>query len=517
MKKALQLPWHPLLFALYVVLGLMAHNRGEMPDYTAALLPAGLALGLALLLLMFWSALLRDMAKAGLLSLAYLILFFSYGHLYGLLQDATPALARHRYLLALWLLFYVFVTWLVLRLRAKLGGLTRGLNLVALLLILMPLINLTGFELGGKDKIPASPVRALQAPKKIPQPKRDVYYLILDGYPNQGIWEQIFGFDNQPFLNYLRKRGFRVLEHGHSNYASTFLSLSSSLNMTYLDQATAKLGKNSQDRRITHQMILNNRLSAFFRGIGYRVINLSTGWEVTAALPGENFGHGASQEAFHEFMQNFYQATMLRVYLDRPGASLPWSTPDSRRYGAFILDRFHRIAQAAKLPGRKFVFAHILAPHPPYVLDKACRPLATTMEIDGKVYMDKPGFVGQVQCVNQQVERIVNTLLSVKGPKPIIVLQGDHGSLYLASQRKERGLRLASREAVTERMGILDAIYLPGANPPVLPADHTPVNTFRIILNHYFGLKLKPLPNRVYYSNYDYPFDLKDVTAYPKR
>ena len=73
-------------------------------------------------------------------------------------------------------------------------------------------------------------------------------------------------------------------------------------------------------------------------------------------------------------------------------------------------------------------------------------------------------------------------------------MQGDHGMFHPI---EFGGLWMSPRAAalpaslveskMRDRLHILNAYYLPGSNPPHVPDTITPVNTFRLILNHYFG------------------------------
>ena len=61
-------------------------------------------------------------------------------------------------------------------------------------------------------------------------------------------------------------------------------------------------------------------------------------------------------------------------------------------------------------------------------------------------------------------------------------------------------------------MSILYAAYLPDGGRDGLDDAITPVNTFRVILDRYFGSKLGRLPDRNYYSPYSTPYRFSDVT-----
>jgi hypothetical protein len=55
------------------------------------------------------------------------------------------------------------------------------------------------------------------------------------------------------------------------------------------------------------------------------------------------------------------------------------------------------------------------------------------------------------------------------------------------------------------------AFYLPDLDSDVVPSDITPVNTFRLIFDQYFGTELGMLDNQYAFSNYVYQF--KDIAG----
>ena len=78
---------------------------------------------------------------------------------------------------------------------------------------------------------------------------------------------------------------------------------------------------------------------------------------------------------------------------------------------------------------------------------------------------------------------------------PIIIIQGDHG-LFSSN--------------LDWRFGILNAYYLPGHNDLLYPKI-TPVNTFRLIFNSYFGTDYQLLPDISYYSDLPYLYNFSPV------
>jgi hypothetical protein len=67
---------------------------------------------------------------------------------------------------------------------------------------------------------------------------------------------------------------------------------------------------------------------------------------------------------------------------------------------------------------------------------------------------------------------------------PIIILQGDHGPWL---------------QPKTKRFWILNAYYFPG-NQDKLYSTISPVNTFRLVFNTYFGGKYDMLKDTSYFS-----------------
>jgi hypothetical protein len=72
---------------------------------------------------------------------------------------------------------------------------------------------------------------------------------------------------------------------------------------------------------------------------------------------------------------------------------------------------------------------------------------------------------------------ILRSLIEESGNPPVIILQGDHGF---------RG---------ENRVTILNAYYLPQGAGELYPAI-SPVNSFRVVLNEYFGGSYEMLPDR---------------------
>jgi hypothetical protein len=78
----------------------------------------------------------------------------------------------------------------------------------------------------------------------------------------------------------------------------------------------------------------------------------------------------------------------------------------------------------------------------------------------------------------------------------VIIVQGDHG--WVAADPENR-------------MRILNAYYLPQGGDQKLYEGISPVNSFRLVLDHYFGAGYNFLKDDSYYSTYQLPFKFSYV------
>ena len=167
------------------------------------------------------------------------------------------------------------------------------------------------------------------------------------------------------------------------------------------------------------------------------------------------------------------------------------------------------------MPGPKFVFVHILAPHPPFVFDEHGNPVQADAPYtlgDGGGY---PGtreeyihdYSQEITYINKQLELVITSILSDSETPPIIVIQGDHGPGSQFSM-----LKLEDVSCLWERFSILNAYYFPDQNYDLLYPGITPVNSFRVIYNTYFDANLLLLDDKNYYASYATPYQMIDVT-----
>jgi hypothetical protein len=495
------IPIHPFLFAIYPILFLYAQNVG-LTTLSEALKPMALSVGIAVLLFVALWVVLRDSVRAGLLVTLTALLFFSYGHFVDVLEGfqftvGGSTIGPDALLLPTWALIFGLGIWFVARTQRKLDTVISLLNVIGVVLVLFSLGSIISYELGKRTLAGRAGEETLE-PGAIDSDNSaqlpDIYYIILDAYTSTEVLDEVWDYDNSGFIQFLTDRGFHVVPGARSNYALTFLSLASSLNMEYLNYLTDTLGVDSADPSIPNSKIQDSEVVRFLKAQGYKFVHFQTGWGPTARNP--NADRDIKCGNVNEFTEVLVRTTLLRPLADR------FISHDRREV---VLCTFSTLAEVQHTTeGPRFVFAHILVPHPPFLFGPHGEAINTDPALRTKDWSKY--YLGQLEFVNQQVENLVERLLSEAQMPPMIILQADHGS-KLIRQEGDPG-----PEMLKERLGILNAYLLPDGGERFVHDGITPVNTFRVLFMAYFGAEYEPLEDRSYFSRLKRPYDFLDAT-----
>lgn len=490
---------HSLLFAIYPILHLYASNIDRVA-FAETLMPLAVSLGMTIVLYLVLRLLFGESNKAGILTSATLVLFFSYGHTWkalGVLHRAMwgGEMQQHGYLLLLWSFLLLAAALVVVKIGRDLRAITTCLNVVAALLMATSLLTVAIHTVSHPRFSPtrASPeiLSQFEVAEKLP----DIYYIILDGYARQDILREVYDYDNSEFIAQLTRHGFYVAGRSRSNYAMTDLSLASSLNMKYLNYLSTELGVGSSDTSIVRSMITDNRVCRTLKGAGYRFLHFSSGYAPTEYNEFAEINY--RPEVLNDFRTALLETTVLNPLVVPVGAA-------QKRAGTLFT--FETIGKVPQIEEPTFVFAHLMVPHPRFVFDSDCSAGRNTQTrpFVGASY-DATEYVDQLICVNKMVERLVDEILANSEVSPIIVLQADHGWESTDEWRQP------TRAFLRERMGILNAFYLPGDGRSELYPSITPVNTFRLAFDLYLGTNLGLLEDKSYFSNYTHPYEFIQV------
>jgi hypothetical protein len=498
MRRLSHFPWYTLLVAAYSPLALIAYNTGQVA-FNAVIRSLLIIVTAVLVLTALMMFLLRDVHKVGLTVTVALVLFFSYGHVYELAASTTffgIPVGRHRYLLGLYLLILAGTVLWVVRSRSSFKQWSSALMTFALVALFFPVYRLAAYQLEAGR--PAGAAAATQSPggtasttEKLP----DIYYIILDTYGRTDFLRDHAGYDNSQFIDSLQDLGFYVAQCSQSNYAQTGLSLASSLNFDYIETLGLDFSAEEFKREdVVAPYIKHSAVVERLREIGYRIVAFETGYDFTT-LDDTDILYPAPQSGISDFELVLLRSTVL-VLLDDAGVfeEIYPTAVENRR--AMILYQLRTLEGLPSVSGPKFVFAHFLIPHFPYVFDADGSSLIGTSltQPEGNLTTQEyfEGFRRQTMFTSDQILKIASELIRNSDLAPIIIIQGDHGP---------------NRAGEAARMGILNAYFFPGNQTPSLYNDISPVNTFRVLFNTYFGTQFDLLPDISYFSRQNSPGD----------
>jgi hypothetical protein len=497
MKHVGKLTIYPLLLAVYPTLALLSFNIGEARP-SAGVRPMLVSLAGALALWLLFRLLLRDAHRAAFLSAVWMILFFSYGHVFTYLQDKTIFgldVARTQVLAPLWVVMAALALFAATRPRVRFEAWASSLNLITAALVVFPLAQVVWHQV----EIQNMQDGAVEAPVVVTDERPDIYYIILDSYTRADTLSAAYGYDNSAFLGGLEAMGFEVAECGMSNYVRTELSMASSLNMTYLtSDLDSRINPESQARSPLWRLMRDSAVREYLEARGYKTVAFATGFpwseldDADVYLQPDPLRGGLT-----EFETLFLRTTAARVLQDE--GLVNFQQAEFNRYRQRTSFALATLESLPHMDGPKFVFAHLLIPHPPFVFDE------NGGKVDSMSYLNEEGiypakeyaegYTMQLTFINREMTRMVEALIRESDVPPVIVIQGDHGPWV---QTKER------------RLTILNAYYLPGHGSEIYETI-TPVNTFRIIFNAYLDGDFELLEDHSYFSPVPKQYDFTEI------
>jgi hypothetical protein len=411
----------PTFFALVVVLNVYASSSSHWTEIlrTLAVVTVG-----ALLLTGLAHALVRDDVIAAALASAAVLL---------VLTPVNWPLVAGAAILAV-----LALTWRRRRNQDPLQPIGRALAFVAGVMLLVSIVRI-GIT-GTVTPADFAPVAALPPP----QPADDlpnVYVLLLDGYPRQDSLADI-GYDNGPFIAALADLGFEVHADARSRYPRTELAITSMLSRTAPDGLGGLIVPPDNDyvvaRRFVRRDLLPNVSGpADLRAAGYRLVY--SGPPLRHVTPA-----GWHEDRTLHLLESFEIAVLQRTVLAPLAAD--WVMDQHR---AWIDATLQAWTQDAGVQPGQFVFAHLLAPHAPYVYAAGGREadLPECWLTGCSIYAARewhlspeelaPLLTANVDSLNRRLLPVIRQLVE-DDPDATVVLLSDHGAAIESSDTPER-------------------------------------------------------------------------------
>lgn len=492
-------PLHPLLLGSFPVLFLWSQNASEVHRGEVLPILAVVALGVVVLAVAV-ALILRDARRGALAASVSAVVLLSYGHI---AADLPPWLG-----IGLAVVLVVAATLFAVRASGThLAGATRGANVIGIVLVATTLVPLTG---GALASAPASAELGDGVEIQRPDEPPDIFYIVPDRYARGDSLREIFDHDNRDFASELESLGFDVLDQSLANYPKTAHSLATSLNLGYLEELERTIpASRGGDWGPVYALLRDHRLGEALTSIGYDYLHLGTWWSPTSTSG--HATHVLTRDRSSEFRQVFESTTAWPALRSLFGEEGPLTRRDAHRvFGEHQLDTLEELA-AQRGPAPRFVFAHLALPHEPYVFDADGSVVLEGVE---KSRTREDNYVRQLTYLNERLLTIVERIVE-HNPDAIVVLQADEGPHPVQRLRQGPPFRWldASVAELGEKLRILNAVRLPGVSDAELAEDLTPVNTFRLVLDRYFGADLAPLDDRAYvFPDEDHLYTFVDVT-----
>ena len=490
-KEIFNKPFYLFLLTIYPSLSLLALNIREV-DPSVVARPLLVSLFLAFIFLLLNQLFTKNRRHAYIQTAFLLVLFFNYGHLIIFIREIERVKQIgnwiHIPILTASLFVYLLVRWK----RELLHDQTIAINIISLILVIFPLVQISQYTLS--TQFNATPISIDSRINLQTNTLPDIYYIIPDQYIRADTLLQI-GYDNSQFLDSLREIGFFVADCSISNYRRTALSLASSLNMDYLFNAIPNKGPKDDNAQAVYNALINNRVTNELKQLGYKTIAFQSGYRWGEWRDADIFFKPDNNlllvKYLTPFENLFLESTILKIAKDLKW--LPFLSNTYMKFGEhykrvhFVLDT---LPEVADLPGPKFVYAHIIIPHNPYVFlpDGSFNQEANTLS-----WTDTEGYIKNLRFLNSALAPIVSQIIQKSESPPIIIIQADHGTAFFKN----------------DRYYILNAYYLPGKNIEDIPSTISPVNTFRLIFNQYFGTDFPYREDVGFHNDIGHPFKEK--------
>jgi hypothetical protein len=402
---------------------------------------------------------------------------FFFGYIHDSLRSFFPGSFILKYSVILSAFFLIFlITAIIFKKKKTISTkLSVYLNLVLCIFILIDIVTVVKKGLFSYTQEKNLVAKSISICKESSHP--DVYLIVADEYAGSKDLTDICGFDNSPFLDSLRQKGFFVANNSRSNYNFTSYSMASLLNMDYLELKKARIKK--VDHLYALKSIFSNKVTSIFKEAGYEFHNYSL-FDISGQVAHDrNSFVPARTELFTS--QTLLKRLKKDVWTNLAGMLnlkdvVKKSLLENLGYNEQI---FQHTINTAHSPNTvpKFVYTHLELPHYPYYHDRNGNPYPYE-----KILNDVPGnkknYVEYLQYTNKVLLKLVDEIIQSNRTPPVVILMSDHG------------YRCYPTGAEAYVFVNLFSVYLPNKDYRGFNDSITNVNVFRTLLNTEFCQQL---------------------------
>ncbi len=311
--------------------------------------------------------------------------------------------------------------------------------------------------------------------------KPDIYFILFDAMASSKSMLPLTGKSVTDLDNFLQQKGFYIVSDAASNYNFTLHSVSTTFNMEYLPSWIAPVMSDPKTYFWGGNSIKDNSLFRILSKEGYSIksyqpisfdnpdwpadpyfLNLKTHHFFFKTLPGRIY-----RDIFWNYSKinmdivKKYQFSLLRKRQTEKKRLLDTT--------AYLV---RKSCSATASP--KFVYAHFMIPHDPYVFDSTGHLLPVEQTIVQSDSHALSIYYGQYRYASSLVQSLVNYIQEHNKKNTVIIVAGDHGC------------KIENQQTLPYRFNNYSAFYFPDRSYTMLYKNISPVNSFRVLLNKYF-------------------------------
>ncbi|MGG9963550.1 sulfatase-like hydrolase/transferase [Ferruginibacter sp. SUN106] len=478
MKLLKTIPWFLFLLVLFFVAHGAVENFGFI--YFSEVIKIGLTIvGCIAIFFLLTRFFVKNIIHAALIVFFISAWLLFFGAVFDWVRSVSFLHWLHSYSIFVPFMCCTFIAFILLiRKKESLRNkLCFYLNVLLLIYCIFDLVTL-GFKAISTNKATAKNNITIDAAAIHSKP--NIYFLLFDGYPGYKSLQDSFAFANDSLYHFFEVKGFKVLPT-FSNYNMTYYSMSSMLNMQYIDKPFVPLANTAANDQQRIKEIKNAELIRQLKNIGYRFTNYSI-FDIAdqPSVKGNSFVVS--------------QATLLthKIFFNKILKDIGWHFISGKYSIPFIKniymgdDRNNKFIEeklTTNDPGSKatpkFVYAHLLLPHPPLFCDSMGNYLPTEQIFDPQLAANRPLYLSYLKYANKKMQGIIESI-GKNDPGAIVIVMSDHGY---------RDFNIGDRIEPLHFNNIC-AVHFPDSNYLPMKAAWSNVNFFRYLLNCEFNQKL---------------------------
>ncbi len=365
---------------------------------------------------------------------------------------------------------------------------------IALIALASAALEITLFQLNYQNKNPSDLVRDINSFTADKQTNSgndtsnlpNIIYIVPDRYGNLASLKQNFNFDNSSFYKSLKERSFVTNDESRSNYPFTELSLSSTLNNAYLTYSDENINESS-----LYPLIKNSSAFRKIKDLGYKFYNFDNWWFGSNSISYADYNFmKLNESSLSKPLDHLYKiqtpihSILKTIFGDREALS------QCELMSHYFEEIENIISSASDQP--KFIFAHMLAPHEPYLFNEKGECNLDAIQFSNT----DPALYSEIELWESRVDFYLQYLMFVnkkmlelfdKAKKEssrdfIFVIQSDEGPYPKCFLENVSGnYSECSHKDWETKIGIINAMYFSSIGNLDESDLVSPINNFNII------------------------------------